>query len=327
MRRREFIAGLGGAVAWPPAARAQRGPLPVIGLLSPYRREATTTASIIAAYLDGLKEGGYVEGRNIAIEYRWGEEDDNRLPALAADLVRRQVKVIVAVGLPAALAAKEATTTIPIVFQLGIDPVRAGLVASLNRPGGNITGITNVTATLAAKRLELLHRLTPKVATIGVLIDPANPSSDGERTDVRDAAGALGLRPIFLNATDEHEIDAAFATLVQRRIEALLLTDSGFFNGRREQLVTLARFNAIPTMYTFREFAVAGGLISYASTVTDTRRQAGIYVARVLNGEKPGDLPVQLPNKFELVINLKTAKALGLTVPPTLLAIADEVIE
>jgi putative ABC transport system substrate-binding protein len=230
-------------------------------------------------------------------------------------------------GAAAALAAKGATTTIPIVFQSGIDPVKAGLVASLNRPGGNITGITNITTTLAAKRLELLHKLTPKAATTGVLIDPISPTSNDQKTDLGEAAGGLGLQLIFLNASNEQEIDAAFATLVRQRVGALLLTDTVFFNARREQLVTLARFNAIPTMFTFREFAVAGGLISYASSLADAQHQTGIYVARILNGEKPGNLPVQLPTKFELVINLKTAKTLGIDVPPALLALADEVIE
>jgi putative ABC transport system substrate-binding protein len=210
---------------------------------------------------------------------------------------------------------------------MGSDPVKTGIVARLNRPGGNITGITNVTPTLTAKRLELLHRLAPKAATIGVLIDPTSPASDAQRTDLQEAASALGLQLIFLNASDEHEIDAAFAALVRRRIEALVLTDTPFFNGRREQLVALARFNAIPTMFTFREFAVAGGLISYASSMVDAQHQTGIYVARILNGEKPGELPVQLPTKFELVINIKTAKAMGVDVPPLLVALADEVIE
>jgi putative ABC transport system substrate-binding protein len=261
------------------------------------------------------------------MEYRYAESHNDRLPALAADLVRRHPNVIVPEGSPAALAARAATTTIPIVFQIGVDPVNARLVASLNRPGGNITGITNVTTTLAAKRLELLHRLAPRAATIGVLIDPTQPSSTAQRSELAEAASALGLQLMLLNASNEHEIDAAFATFVQRRIEALLLTDGTFFNGSRDQLVTLARFNAIPTMFTFREFAVAGGLISYASSLTDAQYQAGIYVARILHGENPSDLPVQQPTKFELAINLKTAKALGLTIPETLLATADEVIQ
>jgi putative ABC transport system substrate-binding protein len=226
------------------------------------------------------------------------------------------------------MAAKAATATIPIVFQAGIDPIKVGLVASLNRPGGNITGVSNVSSALAAKRLELLHRLAPDAATIGVLVDPTNSAAtDIQTADLQEAASGLGLQLMLLNASNEHEIDAAFAKLMQQRVGALLLTDSPLFNSRREQLVTLARFIAIPTIYTFREFAVAGGLISYASSVTDATRRAGVYVARVLKGEKPGDLPIQMPTKFDLVINLKTAKALGVAAPPSLLALADEVIE
>jgi len=327
IRRREFITLLGGAAAWPLVARAQQPAMPVVGVLWPNSHDAEPDRTFLAAFLEGLRDGGFFEGRNVALEYRWAEGHNDRFPALAADLVRRHANVIVPEGTPAALAAKAATTTIPIVFQSGADPVKAGLVASLNRPGGNITGITNTTTTFAEKRLELLHKLTPKATMIGVLIDSGSPASNAERTDLGEAAGALGLELIFLNASNEQEIDAAFTTLVQRRIGALLLTDATIFNGRREQLVTLARFNAIPTMYTFREFAAVGGLISYASSNTDAQRKAGIYVARILKGEKPADLPVQQPTKFELVINLKTAKALGLTVPPTLLATADEVIE
>jgi putative tryptophan/tyrosine transport system substrate-binding protein len=326
MRRREFIAGLGGAVAWPFRARAQQPAVPVIGYLYPNQPD-TMAAFGMTAFLDGLKEGGYIEGRNVAIEYRWAEDRFERLPALAADLARRQVNVIVPTGTNAALAAKSATITIPIVFQAGSDPVRAGLVTRLDRPGGNITGVSNFSTALVAKRLELLHQLVPKTASIGILIDPMSGSSATQRTELQEAANALGLQPLFLNASNEQEIDTAFGTLVRQRTGALLLTDTAFFNARREQLVTLARFNAVPTMYTFGEFAVAGGLISYASSVKDAMRRTGNYVARVLNGEKPGDLPVQLPTKFELVINLKTAKTLGLTIPPSLLAIADEVIE
>jgi putative tryptophan/tyrosine transport system substrate-binding protein len=278
--------------------------------------------------LGGLKGGGFIEGRDVAIEYRWADGHDDRLPALAADLVRRKADVIQPGGTLAALAAKGATTTIPIVFVLGRDPVGAGLVASLNRPGGNITGITNVATTLGAKRLELMHKLVPGADKIGVFISSNAPTSaSGQSTDLQEAANALGIDLIFVKVSNEEEIDAAFATLVRQRIGALLLTDATLFNGRREQLVTLARFNAIPTMYTFREFAVAGGLISYASSLTDAYRQAGIYVARILKGEKPGDLPVQQPTRFELVINLKTAKVLGLTIPASLLAIVDDVIE
>jgi ABC-type uncharacterized transport system substrate-binding protein len=327
MERRDFITLLGGAAAaWPLTASAQSPGIPVLGMLHPVTAEAN--ASNLAAFRVGLKEGGYVEGQNLAIEYRYAEGRNDRLPELAADLVRRSVNVIVPQGSPAVMAAKAVTTTIPIVFQAGIDPVRVGLVVSLSRPGGNITGVSNVSSTLAAKRLELLHELAPDAATIGILIDPTNSAANDIQTaDVQEAAHGLGLQLILLNASNENEIDAAFATLVQQRIGALLLTDNPLFNSRREQLVTLARFIAVPTMYTFREFAVSGGLISYASSITDATRRAGVYVARVLKGEKPGDLPIQLPTKFELVINLKTAKALRINVPSSLLALADEVIE
>jgi putative tryptophan/tyrosine transport system substrate-binding protein len=328
MRRRELIMMLGGAAAsvgCPFFAWAQQPALPVVGFLHPNSPDAA--AARVAAFLQGLKEAGFVEGQNVAIEYRWAEGHNDRLPALAADLVRRQVKVIVPTAGLATLAAKAATTTIPIVFQTGLDPVKAGFVARLNQPGENITGVTNISTTLAAKRLELMHQLAPNAATIGVLADPAGAPSDTQRMDLQEAANVLGLQLLVLNASTDQEIDAAFATLVQQRIGALLLTDFTFFNDRREQLIALARFNAIPTMYTFREFAAAGGLISYASSVTDAYRRAGTYVARILKGEKPGDLPVQQPTKFELVINLKTAKALGVTIPPGVLAIADGVIE
>jgi putative tryptophan/tyrosine transport system substrate-binding protein len=326
VRRREIITLLGGAAAWPLTARAQPAAMPVLGILHPISAEAN--AGNLAALRAGLKEGGYVEGQNLAIEFRYAEGHNDRLPALAADLVRRPVNVIVPQGSPAVVAAKAATTSIPIVFQAGIDPVRAGVVASLSRPGGNITGVSNVSSALAAKRLELLHKLAPGAATIGVLVDPTNrAAADIQTADLQEAASGLGLQLNLLNTSNETEIDAAFTRLMQQRVGALLLTDSPLFNSRREQLVTLARFIAIPTMYTFREFAVSGGLISYASSITDATRRAGVYVARVLKGEKPGDLPIQLPTKFELVINLKTAKALGIDAPPSLLALADEVIE
>jgi putative ABC transport system substrate-binding protein len=327
VKRRQFITLLGGAAAgWPLAARAQQPAMPVLGVLHPTTAEAN--AANLAAFRAGMKEGGYVEGQNLAIEFRYAEGRNDRLPALAADLVRRPVNVITPQGSPAVVAAKAATATIPIVFQAGIDPVKAGLVANLNRPGGNITGVSNASSILTAKRLELLHKLAPDAATIGVLVDPTNgAATDIQMADLQEAAGGLRLQLMLLNASNEHEIDAAFRTLVQRRVGALLLTDNPLFNSRREQLVTLARFIAIPAMYTFREFAVSGGLISYASSITDATRRAGVYVARVLKGEKPGDLPIQLPTKFELVINLKTAKALGIDAPPSLLALADEVIE
>jgi putative ABC transport system substrate-binding protein len=323
--RREFITLIGGAAAWPLATRAQQTAVPVIGVLSPGASN-TSTASM-TAFLQSLKEGGYIEGRNVALEYRWGEGNFDRLPALAADLVRQQVKVIVPLGGRAALAAKAATSTIPIVFQLGEDPVKLGIVASLNRPGGNITGFNNMLATLGAKRIDLLHKLLPKADKIGVFVDPNTAAPDTQRMDLQEAASALGLQLIFLRAGNEQEIDAAFTALVQQQVRALLLIDSAFFTYRREQLVALARFNAIPTMYMFRNFVEIGGLMSYSSDLTDLYRRVGNYVARILHGEKPGDLPVQLATKFDFVINLKTARALGIDVPAELLALADEVIE
>ena len=327
MRRREVITLVGGAAAsWPLVARAQQaGELPVIGFLNPNSADAST--NFAAAFAKGLKEAGYIENQNMAVAYRWAEGHSDRLPALAADLVHRPVTVIMAGGTPSALAAQAATTTIPIVFQLGVDPIKAGLVASLNRPGGNVTGVTNITVGLSAKRLGLLHELVPKATTIAILGDPTGGTFEGQTTELREAALPLGLQLIVLNASSGPEIDTAFATLVQRRAGALLLTDTPLFNGRREQLVTLAARYAVPTMYTFREFATTGGLISYASSITNAYRRAGTYVARILKGEMPANLPVEQPTKFELVINLKTAKALSLTVPPDVLATADEVIE
>jgi putative tryptophan/tyrosine transport system substrate-binding protein len=324
MRRREFIAGLGGAAAWPLAARAQQRPLPVIGLLSPSRPFGILGMD---AFLEGLKEGGYVDGRNAVIEDRWAEGRNDLLPMLAADLVRKQARVIVTLTVDATKAAEGVTTALPIVFQTGADPIKAGLVSRLNRPGGNVTGVSNFTVVLSAKRLDLLHQLAPKAAAIGILVDPTATTSEAQKVDLQEAANALGLRLILLNASNEQEIDVAFRALAQQRIGALFITDNTFFINRREQLVTLAGFNGVPTMYTFREFAAAGGLISYATDIRDAMRRTGNYAARILNGENPGDLPVQLPTKFELVINIKTAKALGLTIPDTLLATADEVIQ
>jgi putative ABC transport system substrate-binding protein len=322
VKRRHFITLLGGAAAWPFAAHTQE-PMALIGFLGPFSAAATPN---VAALLDGLKQAGYIEGRNLAMEYRFAEGHFDRLPALAADLVRRQVQVIVTVSTPAALAAKGSTSIVPIVFELGTDPVQAGVVASFNRPGGNITGVTNIAASLAAKRLELLHQLVPRSDTIGILTDPIADRST-QTTDLQDAAMALGLKAVVLNASNDQEIDAAFAMIVKQRNTALLLTDQVFFNSRREQLVALARFNAVPAMYTFPEFAQVGGLISYGPSSTDAMHRTAAYVARILKGEKPGDLPVQQPTKFELVINLKAAKALGLTVSRDMQLIADEVIE
>jgi putative tryptophan/tyrosine transport system substrate-binding protein len=328
--RRFFIALLAGAVAtsvsWARVTRAQQSPEPMIGFLNP--NSSTAVANFVAAFAEGLKNAGYVEKQNLTVAYRFAEGHSDRLPALAADLVGQHAAVIMAGGTPSALAAKAATTTIPIVFQLGVDPVRAGLVASLNRPGGNVTGVTNITVGLAAKRLSLLHELAPNAATIAILADPSGGAAyETQKSELEEAARTLGVQIVFLNARSAAEIDTAFASLVQQRSGALLLTDTPLFNDRREQLVALAARYAIPTMYTFREFAASGGLASYASSITDAYRRAGVYVARILKGEKPADLPVEQPTKFELVINLKTAKALGLAIAPQLLALADEVIE
>jgi putative tryptophan/tyrosine transport system substrate-binding protein len=326
MRRREFIVGLGGAAAWSVAARAQQSKLPVIGFLEIQSLEGW--GRYLAAFRQGLKEVGFVEGQNVTIEYRWAENQNERLPALAGDLVRRQVTVIaVPGGTFAAQAAKAATTTIPIVFQTGADPVTTGLVASLNRPGGNVTGVTNVTVGLAAKRLELLHELVPNAAAIAILINPTSPTFETTIAELQEAARALALDLIFQNVLSDRDFNAAFASLVLQHAGALLLTDNNVFNNRREQLVALTARHAVPAIYTFPEFPAAGGLMSYASSLADAYRQTGIYTGRILKGEKPSDLPVLQPTKFELVINLKTAKALGLTIPETLLATADEVIQ
>jgi putative ABC transport system substrate-binding protein len=326
VRRRELIAFVASAAAaWPLAARAQPSTMPVVGFLNP--NSPNSAGAFVTAFAQGLKDDGYIENQNVAVAYAWAEGRSDRLPALAAELVRRQVMVIMAGATPSAIAAKAATTTIPIVFQLGVDPVKAGLVDSLNRPSGNITGVTNIATGLGAKRLGLLHELVPKATVIAVLGDPAIDTLRAQKTELQQATSELGLHVIFLNASNEAEIETAFADLVQQRAGALLLTDTPLFNGRRQQLVGLAARYAVPTMYTFREFAAIGGLASYASSITDAYRRAGTYVARILKGAKPADLPVLQPTKFELVINLKTAKTLGLTIPANILAIADEVIE
>jgi putative ABC transport system substrate-binding protein len=316
----------GAAVTWPLAARAQQSAMPVIGFLNagspgPFRQQ-------IAAFHEGLKESGYVEGQNVAVEYRWAEGQYDRLPALTADLVRRQVSVIVAGGgAPAVLAAKAATTAIPIVFSVGTDPVGLDLVASLNRPSGNITGVYHFATGLEAKRLGLLHEMVPKATTIAVLVNPNYSDAENQLRDVQEAAVPLGVQLVVVRANAESDFDAAFSTVVQQRSGGLLVCASPFFNTRREQLVVLAARHALPTIYEWRDFAVAGGLMSYGTSLTDAFRQIGVYTRRILRGAKPADLPVVQSTKFEFVINLPTARALGIEIPPGLLAIADEVIE
>jgi putative ABC transport system substrate-binding protein len=324
IRRREFIAGLGGAVAWPLAARAQQ---PVIGLLGNQSADDVSVNNFMVGFLQSLKETGYVEGQNVAIEYRWAENQLDRLPVLAADLVRRRVAVIVAAGTAAALAAKAWTTTIPIVFVAGGDPVALGLVASLNRPGANLTGSAALTAELAPKRLQLLRELIPNAAVFGVLADPAMPYTPSTIADLQAAARTLGLQLVVVNARTDSDLEMAFATFSQQRVGAVLVAPSTFFDRRPEQLAALAARHALPAIYEFREFALAGGLMSYGSSLGYMYHQVGIYTGRILKGEKPADLPVERSTRIDVVINLKTAKALGLTVPETLLATADEVIQ
>ena len=311
--------------AWPRAAHAQQPAMPVIGFLHAASPEAY--APMMTAFRQGLKEAGYVEGHNVAIEYRWAEGHYDRLPALAADLVRRQVAEIVTVGTPVALAAKAASSTIPIVINVGIDPVQIGLVASLNRPGGNVTGLAVLTVELGAKKLEVLHELLRTSAAVALLVNPNTPVTEPVIKGVRDAARSLGLQLHILNASTEGEIDAAFGKLIELRAGALVVGGDPFFNSRRDQIVALAARHALPAIYEWREFAVAGGLMSYGTDLDDGYRQVGIYAGKILKGAKPADLPVQRVVRVEFVINLKTAKTLGLTFPITLLGRADEVIE
>jgi ABC-type uncharacterized transport system substrate-binding protein len=326
MRRRDFITLLGGAAAaWPLAVRAQQLTMPVIGSLSSSGSPADR-ARFLTAFRQGLREPGYVEGQNVAIEYRWAQDQADRLPDLAADLVRRQVTVIVA-DTPSSIVAKAATTTIPIVFTSGGDPVKLGLVASLNRPGGNVTGVTFVTAELGAKQLGLLHELQPGAVRVGVLVDPNFAPTQSFVSDVQAAALSIGKQIEVVEAPTGRDIDTAFARLAQKPIDALLVGPGPLLVNRRLQLATLAAYHRMPAIYVVREFPEAGGLMSYGTSITDAYRQAGIYTGRILKGEKPADLPVIQSSKFEFVINLNTARAFGLSFPPGLLAIADEVIE
>jgi putative tryptophan/tyrosine transport system substrate-binding protein len=326
MKRREFIALLGGAAAWPLPAGAQQPATPVVGFLN--GQSPNAWAPMVAYFNKGLNEAGYIEGQNVTIEYRWAEGQSDRVPALAIDLVQRQVAVIVATGgNNAAIAAKAATSTIPIVFTINDDPRKYGLIASLNRPGGNLTGVTWFNAELGPKRLALLHDLVPNAKTVALLLNPNNSETVSWPAELQEAARSLGLQIFVLNAAAPSEIDTAFETIVHDRIGALVVAADAFFQNRREQIVALAARHAVPAMYSNRQMAGADGLVSYRNSLADAYRRAGIHTARILKGENPADLPVDQATRFELVINSKTAKALGLTVPDKLLALADEVIE
>jgi putative tryptophan/tyrosine transport system substrate-binding protein len=327
MRRREFITLFGGAAAtWPLTARAQQPAMPVIGYLGP--ESPAVFASRVRAFRQGLGETGYAEGRNVAIEFRWAEGQHNRLSALAADLVGRQVAVIVAPGgAPGALAAKSATATIPIVFEMGADPIAIGLVGNLNRPGGNLTGVSSLNVQVTPKRLEILHEAVPTAAEVAVLVNPTSPTADSQLRNLQAAARALGLQLHVLHASAERDFDTVFATLLQLRAGGLVVSSDGFFATHSEQLAALTIRHAVPAIHQSRDFTIAGGLMSYAGSFAESHRQAGVYTGRILKGERPADLPVQQVTKVELFINLKTAKALGITFPLTLLGRADEVIE
>jgi putative tryptophan/tyrosine transport system substrate-binding protein len=325
IKRREFIAGVAGAAAWPLAARGQQAAMPVIGYLS--ARAASENPQYLLTFLQGLREAGYVEGQNVLVEYRWADGQYDRLPALTIDLVSRRVAVIFALDNASAQVAKPASATIPIVFAVGADPVNLGLVASLNRPGGNITGVSFLSTAVVAKMLELLHEAVPSAAIIAVLVNPGNPNGETDTREAQEAARILGLQVLVLHASNDREIDAAFATLVERRAGALLAAGDAFFGDRRDRLAALSARHAIPMIMRAPEFARAGGLMGYGANQAEAIHLAGGYVGRILKGVKPADLPVQLSTKVDLVINLKTAKALGLTIPETLLATADEVIQ
>jgi putative ABC transport system substrate-binding protein len=325
--RRQFISVLGGsAITLPLTSRAQQPARPVIGFLNSLSYAAVARPT--AAFLEALKEAGYVEGQNVAIDYRWAEGQYDRLSDFATELVHNRVAVIVTLGGdPAALAAKAATATVPIVFMVGSDPVRLGLVASLNRPGGNATGVNLFIAEIESKKLELVHELVPKATNLAVVVNPKALNSKAQLNDVQSAGGTLGLKVEVIDASTESDLDTAFASFAQRNIGGLVISADPFFNNRRAQIISLAARYAIPTVYFFREWAASGGLISYGTNLTEAYHQVGVYAGKILSGSNPTDLPVVQPTKFELVINLKTAKTLGLNVPPTLLATADEVIE
>jgi putative tryptophan/tyrosine transport system substrate-binding protein len=325
MKRREFIALLGGGVVWPVVGHTQQTAMPVIGFVSTVTSDRSTDR--VRAFRQGLSETGYVEGKNVSIEYRWAEGQNDRLPVLLADLVRRQVTVIALSGIPATLAAKAATSTIPIIFSMGADPVEIGLVVSLNRPGGNLTGVSNLNVELGPKRLELLHELVPRATSIALLVNQTNPNAESLSRDVEAAARSLGQQLHVLHASTERDFETVFARLAELRAGALMIGTDGFFVDRSEQLGALTVRHAVPTIFQYREFAAAGGLMSYGGSRTEPFRQAGVYTGRILKGDKPADLPIMQSTKAELIINLRTAKALGLTVPLSLLGRADEVIE